>query len=321
MALYGYQTLIAGGPISFGTADQTLNTSDDVTFNSVAIPEGDVATLFAGVPATTAMKAITFTTQSLTVADTGADATVPDGTLTPTTGYGEVRVYANCQDDDGCHLDNGGVTIAETSMANMTKLTFTNIGTYSWQADYVAGNFLTECGAGSSLVVDSGKSFEAIYSTTLSAWVVTSNQTSTMCIVGRQFGVDAIDGTYSGNYITRTVTAGTTNAFGQAYHVHTDGTLIESDADVASAASMPVICLGFAAGTGSQNCLVNGTITETDWNWTVGGLIYAGDAPATTTGLTQTAPSTTGDQVQVLGVALTADTIYFNPPMVLVEVP
>jgi len=133
--------------------------------------------------------------------------------------------------------------------------------------------------------------------------------------------VNAGDGTYDGNVITRTITAGTTNAYGQAYHVHTDGTLVESDADVASAASMPVFCLGLAAATGAQLCLTYGTITETDWDWAVGGLIYAGDNPATTTGLTQTAPATTGDQVQVLGVALTADTIFFNPSLVLVEVP
>ena len=137
----------------------------------------------------------------------------------------------------------------------------------------------------------------------------------------KKIEVNAADGTYDGNVITRTITAGTTNAYGQAYHVHTDGTLVESDADVASAASMPVFCLGLAAATGAQLCLTYGTITETDWNWTVGGLIYASDDPTTTEGLTQTAPATAGDQVQVLGVALHADTIFFNPSLVLVEVP
>ena len=53
------------------------------------------------------------------------------------------------------------------------------------------------------------------------------------------------------------------------------------------------------------------------WTWTVGGLIYV----STTTGtLTQTAPSGTGDQVQVVGYATHADRMYFNPSLVLVEV-
>ena len=130
------------------------------------------------------------------------------------------------------------------------------------------------------------------------------------------------DGESTGEYVTMTVDSGQTEtSFGQAYHIDTDGELIAADADVASAASMPVYCLALVSGTGSKNCLVKGTITETDWNWTVGGYIYASDDPTTTEGLTQTAPSTAGDQVQVLGLAVTADTIYFNPTLVLVEVP
>jgi hypothetical protein len=94
-----------------------------------------------------------------------------------------------------------------------------------------------------------------------------------------------------------------------------------ADADVASAGAAPCIGLAVEAGTGAKKVLLHGIITETDWNWTIGGLIYLSDDPTTTEGLTQTAPATTGDQVQVLGVALSADTILFNPSLVLVEVP
>jgi hypothetical protein len=132
--------------------------------------------------------------------------------------------------------------------------------------------------------------------------------------------VNASDATYSGIKTVRTVASGTgSSAFGQCYHVHTDGELVDADAD--SADTMPCIALAITAGTGaSKTVLLQGVITETDWNWTIGGLIYVSTDPTTTTGLTQTAPSGTGDQVQVVGVALSADTIMFNPSLVLVEV-
>jgi len=54
----------------------------------------------------------------------------------------------------------------------------------------------------------------------------------------------------------------------------------------------------------------------------VGGIVYISDDPSTTCGLTQTAPATTGDQVQVVGIASTADCIEINMGgYVLVEVP
>lgn len=132
-----------------------------------------------------------------------------------------------------------------------------------------------------------------------------------------KLNVNANDGTFSGFTLTRTVDSGATASFGQAMYVASDGELASADADAASTG--PAICILVTAGTGaSKQCLTHGTVSETDWNWTVGGIIYLGTDPATTTGLTQTAPSGTGDVVQVLGVALSADTIMFNPSLVQV---
>jgi hypothetical protein len=121
---------------------------------------------------------------------------------------------------------------------------------------------------------------------------------------------------------TYTVDAGATSVFGQALHVDTDGELIVADGDVASAGAMPAIGLAVDAGTGSKRVLLHGLICETDWNWTVGGIVYVSDDPATTEGLTQTALSTSGDQSQVVGIAVTADCIEVNMGgYVLAEVP
>lgn len=69
-------------------------------------------------------------------------------------------------------------------------------------------------------------------------------------------------------------------------------------------------CRGLAtttASTGNATTVVTrGTVRNDAWAWTPGGTIYLS---TTAGGLTQTAPSTTGDKVQVIGYALDADTI------------
>lgn len=129
----------------------------------------------------------------------------------------------------------------------------------------------------------------------------------------------ASDVNASGIATTLTVDAGTgSTAVGQAYHIDTDGELVDADAD--GTATMPCTCLALATGTGSRKVLLQGFIRNDAWNWTVGGIIYVSTDPTTTTGLTQTAPAGSGDQVQAVGVATHADRMYFNPSLVLVEV-
>jgi hypothetical protein len=132
----------------------------------------------------------------------------------------------------------------------------------------------------------------------------------------------ANDGFYDGIIRTYTVDSGASTSYGQAMHIDTDGELIVADADVASAAAMPAVGLIVETGTGSKKLLLRGQVCETDWAWTVGGIVFVSDDPTTTEGLTQTAPATTGDQVQVVGIASTADCIEVNlGGYVLVAVP
>ena len=135
--------------------------------------------------------------------------------------------------------------------------------------------------------------------------------------------IPTVDGTWSGKAVVRTVAAGQTSVFGQVLHIHTDGELIVADADVASAAAAPGIFMALEAGTGAKLVLEYGYIFETDWNWTPGEIIYLDDDPTENEGLTAVAgiPATAGDQVQVLGIAISADVIKFDPSLVLVEVP
>ena len=129
--------------------------------------------------------------------------------------------------------------------------------------------------------------------------------------------ISALTGDHSWSGITAVMTAGTALVLPNACYVGSDSKMEKADAD--AAASMPVVAL--ATGTIAENAtgefLLLGFFRDDTWNWTPGGLIYAS---CTAGELTQTAPAGTGDQVQVVGVALTADIILFNPSLELVEI-
>jgi len=122
------------------------------------------------------------------------------------------------------------------------------------------------------------------------------------------------DGEYTGIIITKTVD---TNAFGvgAALYCAADGHYDTTDAD--AFATMPCTALALATGTGSKMVLLWGVLKSSNLSFgTVGGLVYV----STTVGaLTQTAPSGSGDQIQVVGIALAADEIFFCPSMTVVE--
>ena len=98
-----------------------------------------------------------------------------------------------------------------------------------------------------------------------------------------------------------------------------DGHYEEADADAITTA--PCTALALETGTGTKKVLLFGMMRNDIWNWTTGpgesGLIFL----STTTGaLTQTAPSGSGDVVQVVGYALGADELFFNPQLHVIEV-
>lgn len=125
------------------------------------------------------------------------------------------------------------------------------------------------------------------------------------------------DHTWSG--ITAVLTAGAALTRGQAVYCGGDSKMELSDAD--AAASMPVIalvCPATIADNATGEFLLHGFMRDDSWGWTIGGLLYAS---LTAGALTQDVSGyTTPDQVQVVGVAITATIILFNPSYELVEI-
>lgn len=112
-------------------------------------------------------------------------------------------------------------------------------------------------------------------------------------------------------------TAGEILVYGEVCYFKSDGKMWKADADAST--TVPVVGMAVAgiAADASGNFLLRGFVRDDSWNWTVGGLIYT----STTAGaLTQTAVSATGDQLQIVGFALSADSMYFNPSYDIVEI-
>jgi hypothetical protein len=122
------------------------------------------------------------------------------------------------------------------------------------------------------------------------------------------------DGKYTGTTITGT--AGATLVFGDLVYLAVADSrweLVDADSVTTAGAVLTGMCVLAAAADGNAtNILLNGVI-RADAKFpalTIGAPVYA----STTAGSIQVAqPSGTDDVIQVVGFALTADEIYFNP--------
>ena len=126
----------------------------------------------------------------------------------------------------------------------------------------------------------------------------------------------ADDDSYTG--IIAILTAGETLAFGYACYLKAADSKMYKAVATATG-TMPCIALALGAMNANDigRFLVLGFIRDNAWSWTVNGLFYA----HTTGGLpTQTRPAASGNQVQVIGVAMTSAIILFNPSYELVQV-
>lgn len=133
------------------------------------------------------------------------------------------------------------------------------------------------------------------------------------------YRIDSTPGSdHTGTGILSEWTAGETVAAGQVVYLKSDGKVWLADADAAT--TMPAIGIVETGGNADDTVtvLTHGFFRDDSWAWTVGGLVYVDTT--TSGGLTQTAPSGTGDQVQVFGQATHADRILVMPSLVLVEV-
>lgn len=135
--------------------------------------------------------------------------------------------------------------------------------------------------------------------------------------------IPATDKTASG--ITTQFTANENQAFGDVVKINGSGKAQIAKADVIANATALAMCVSESVeADATGNYLLIGFVRNDAWNWTVGGDIYLTIIGTTGNTLSQTAPDAAVPIVedtvkQLLGVANSADTIYFNPQLVQVE--
>ena len=100
------------------------------------------------------------------------------------------------------------------------------------------------------------------------------------------------------------LTAGATIAQWEAVYIGGSSTYLLADANGSSTYPARGLAAAAYSSTNAAVIVTSGTVRNDAWAWTPGGTIYLS---ATAGGLTQTIPATTGDKIQVIGYALTAD--------------
>lgn len=133
----------------------------------------------------------------------------------------------------------------------------------------------------------------------------------------------ATDKTASG--ITTQFTANEAQAFGDVVRINSAGKAQLAKADVIANATALAMCISETVEPDAPGqYLLIGFVRNNAWDWSVGGDIYLTIIGTTGNTLSQTSPFAADPivedtVVQLLGVANTADSFYFNPQLVQVE--
>ena len=92
--------------------------------------------------------------------------------------------------------------------------------------------------------------------------------------------------------------------------------VVVADASAYATARSIGIAPAAISDTATGTILLQGFIRDDTWGWTTGSTLYLSE---TAGAMTHTAPTTNGAFVQVVGVALEPDVVYFNPSMDIIE--
>ena len=111
---------------------------------------------------------------------------------------------------------------------------------------------------------------------------------------------------------TSTFNAGESVTVMDLVYMHSDGEWHLTDADAAATASgMLAISLESKTDGQAMKVALPGSFVRDDtWNWTIGDKLWVSATPG---GITATAPSGTDDVQRVVGWAVSADVIWFQP--------
>lgn len=220
---------------------------------------------------------------------------------------GRVTAAANGTPGGGGTVTNTGALTANQLVIGNSGVDVTALGSLGTTVTVLHGNaggapsfgVVTPSDAAGN-TTGSGN-FALATSPTIITPVITSPQISLTAAHGS-------DDTYTGAAVVG-LNAGATIAQWEVVYLDSSSTWQLADAN--GSGTYPARGLATAAyvSTNPATILVHGTVRNDAWNWTPGGAIYLSGTPGA---LTQTAPSTSGDKVQQIGFALTADIVFVD---------
>ena len=124
-----------------------------------------------------------------------------------------------------------------------------------------------------------------------------------------------VDHTATGNIAS--LVAGTALVFADVCYMGSDGKMERADADLTGNLVPFAMALETIAENAVGKFLLSGIARDDSWNWTALGLpIFLSTVAG---GLTQTAPSGAAQEIHIIGIAITADIMYFNPQLIQAE--
>ena len=115
------------------------------------------------------------------------------------------------------------------------------------------------------------------------------------------------------NWAVVQITANANSVIGDVVYINSSGKAQFCKSDTISNSRYAfAICLDATiAANASGNWLTKGSITNSVWNWTVGGLVYVSTSGYSGATLTQSPPAGANNVVMPVGVAMSATTMYF----------
>ena len=108
------------------------------------------------------------------------------------------------------------------------------------------------------------------------------------------------------------LTAGENLDFGDLCYMNSSGIMMKASANNASTSRAVAIATQGMIANNTGEFLLTGFMDYSIWNWTVGQTLFLSQTPGE---FTQSPPTTTNSIVQVLGVAIHENRVYFNPSL------
>jgi len=127
-----------------------------------------------------------------------------------------------------------------------------------------------------------------------------------------QLDDDLIAGDLSVNGFKVTLVAEENLAFGDLCYMAASGKWAKGDASGDTTSRVVAMAAGTILADAAGDFLLTGFARDDSWNWTVGGALFLSE---TVGEFTQTSPITSGSVTQLIGTAIHASRVYFNPSL------